>query len=130
MYQFGTQSKRNLLECDENLQRVAYAAIEGFGFTVVCGHRNEQDQNEAYENGFSTKKFPDGKHNLTPSKAFDAIPDDGGWEADIEQFILMAGYIKGVALVLGVTIRWGGDFDSDNDMNDEIFLDLAHFEIV
>ncbi len=130
MYYFGTQSKCNLLECEENLQRVAYAAIKGYGFTVICGHRNEQDQNEAYENGFSTKKFPEGKHNTKPSKAFDIIPDDGGWEADIEQFILMAGIIKGVALVLGVPIRWGGDFDMDNDLNDETFVDLAHFELI
>ena len=126
---FGKRSKRNLSECDELLQRVAYAAINGYGFTVICGHRNEKDQNEAYENGFSTKKYPNGKHNSKPSKAFDAIPDDGGWEADIEQFVLMAGYIKGVALIFGTKIRWGGDWDSDNDMNNETFIDLAHFEI-
>ena len=130
MYYFGKRSKENLLECDSRLQQIAHIVIREYGFSVVCGHRGEQDQNNAYEQGFSNKKFPNGKHNSKPSKAFDIIPDDGGWGADIEQFILLAGIVKGVAAALGHKIRWGGDWDSDNDMNDQTFFDLAHFEII
>lgn len=130
MYYFGETSKRKLSECDEQLQRIAYAAIKAYGFTVITGHRNEEDQNKAFESGHSEKKYPDGKHNSKPSKAFDAIPDKGGWKAGREQFILMAGIIKGVASMLGVKIRWGGDWDSDNDLKDQTFFDLAHFELL
>ena len=130
MYYFGETSKRKLSECDEKLQRIAYVAIHGYGFTVICGHRNKEEQNYAYGNGFSEKKFPKGKHNSKPSKAMDIVPDAGGWNAKREQFILMIGIIKGVALNLGIPIRWGGDWDSDNDLTDQTFFDLAHIELV
>ncbi len=130
MYQFGTQSKRNLLECEKNLQRVAYAAIEGYGFTVICGHRNKEDQNKAYDQKFSTKKFPNGEHNSKPSKAMDIIPDAGGWNAGREQFILMIGIIKGVALSLGIPVRCGIDFDMDNNLQNDNFIDSAHVELI
>jgi len=130
MPHFGTVSKRKLSQCDEKLQRIAYVSITGYGFTVVCGHRNEKDQTTAYENGFSKKKFPDSKHNSTPSKAFDVIPDAGGWNAGREQFILMIGMIKGVALTLGIPIRCGIDFNSNNNLQDDNFIDSAHVELV
>ena len=130
MYQFGKTSKRKLSECDEKLQRIAYVAITGYGFTVVCGHRNEQEQNTAYENGFSELKFPDSKHNSTPSMAMDIIPDAGGWNAGREQFILMIGTIKGVALSLGIPIRCGIDFNMDNNLQNDNFIDSAHVELI
>ena len=40
----------------------------------------------------------------------------------------MAGLVLGIAAVFGIKIRWGGDWDSDNDLNDQKFMDLAHFE--
>jgi len=130
MPHFGKRSKRKLSECDELLQRIAYVAINGYGFTVICGHRGEQEQNEAHANGFSEKKFPDSKHNSIPSRAFDAIPDAGGWNAGREQFILMIGIIKGVALTLGIPIRCGIDFNSNNNLQDDNFIDSAHVELV
>lgn len=30
---------------------------------------------------------------------------------------------------MGVTLRWGGDWDSDTEVNDNSFDDLVHFEI-
>jgi len=119
-----------LSECDEPLQRIAYVAITGYGFTVICGHRGEQEQNTAYENGFSTKKFPDSKHNSIPSRAMDIIPDAGGWNAGREQFILMIGIIKGVALSLGIPIRCGIDFNMDNNLQNDNFIDSAHVELI
>ena len=35
----------------------------------------------------------------------------------------------GVADMLGVSIRWGGDWDKDYDEKDERFRDLPHFEL-
>ena len=129
MYYFSETSKRKLSECDEQLQRIAYVAIKGYGFTVVCGHRNKTDQNAAYTGGFSTKKFPNSKHNSKPSKAMDIIPDAGGWNAGRKQFILMIGMIKGIALNLGIKIRVGIDFNSDNDLQNDNFIDSAHVEL-
>ena len=103
--------------------------IRGYGATVICGHRNKEDQDKAHEQGFSKLKYPKSKHNCVPSKAMDIIPDAGGWDAGREQFILMIGMIKGIALNLGIPIRWGGDWDSDNDLTDQTFFDLAHIEL-
>lgn len=130
MYYFGETSKRKLSECDENLQRIACVAINGYGFTVICGHRNKDEQNKAYEQGFSMKKYPNSKHNSKPSKAMDIIPDKGGWNAGREQFILMIGIIKGVALNLGIPIRCGLDFNDNNNLQDDNFIDSAHIELI
>ncbi len=130
MYYYGKTSERNLSECDEKLQRIAYVLIRGYGATVICGHRNKEKQTSAYEQGFSEKKFPNSKHNSKPSKAMDIIPDDGGWKAGREQFILMIGIIKGVALNLGIPIRVGIDFNMDNDLQNDNFIDSAHIELI
>jgi len=31
---------------------------------------------------------------------------------------------------MGVTLRWGGDWDRDTEVQDNSFDDLVHFEIV
>jgi hypothetical protein len=40
-----------------------------------------------------------------------------------------AGYVKGIAMMLGIPIRWGGDWNSNNDLKDNNFDDLPHFEL-
>ncbi len=129
MYYFGETSKRKLSECNEKLQRIACVAIQGYGFTITVGHRNKEDQNKVYEQGFSKLEYPNSKHNSKPSEAMDIIPDKGGYSAGREQFILMIGIIKGIALNLGITIRCGLDWDGDNDLKDQTFMDLAHVEL-
>jgi len=37
--------------------------------------------------------------------------------------------VMGVAKQMNLPIRWGGDWDMDNDLDDSNFLDLVHFEI-
>ena len=74
--------------------------------------------------------YPNGKHNRKPSAAIDVapwpIPD---WE-DLKTFYFFSGVVKGIANCLEIKIRWGGDWDSDNDLNDQTFNDLVHFELV
>lgn len=36
----------------------------------------------------------------------------------------------GVATMMGVKIRWGGDWDLDTDLKDNTFDDLPHFELI
>jgi peptidoglycan L-alanyl-D-glutamate endopeptidase CwlK len=40
-----------------------------------------------------------------------------------------AGFVKGVASQMGIPIRWGGDWNSDNNLKDNKFDDLPHFEL-
>ena len=128
MFSYSKNSKRNLSECTENLQRIGYVVITIIDVSCIEGHRNKYDQNRAFSLKLSFKKWPFGRHNKKPSKAYHLIPYPKGWKATREDFIYMAGIVLGVAAALGIPIRWGGDWDSDNDLNDQTFMDLAHFE--
>ncbi len=61
--------------------------------------------------------------------AVDIAPYPIDWK-DHKRFYYLAGIVKGVASQMGIKVRWGGDWDSDNDLNDQSFMDLGHFEIV
>ncbi len=128
MYSYGKNSKRNLSECTENLQRVGYVLITIMDVSCVEGYRNKQDQNRSYEMKLSKLKYPESGHNKKPSEAVHFLPYPNGWKTTREEFVYMAGLVLGIAAVFGIKIRWGGDWDSDNDLNDQTFMDLAHFE--
>ena len=128
MYSYGENSKNSLSECTENLQKIGNVLITVMDVSCTEGYRNEYDQNKAFNLKLSDKKFPDGKHNKQPSEAVHFLPYPKGWKSTREEFVYMAGIVKGIATVLGIKIRWGGDWDSDNDLHDQTFMDLAHFE--
>lgn len=107
---------------------------------MITGHRNEKDQNEAFEEGKSEKFWPNSKHNERPSMAIDAAPyflsiPHIKWK-DEDGFRMFAGYVMGVAAALyeageiSHVVRWGGDWDRDRDQSDQAFMDLVHFELV
>ncbi len=82
-----------------------------------------------FRTGKSQVKFPHGKHNTNPSLAVDAAPYPIDWQ-DRERFTLFAGFVLCIAASMGVTLRWGGDWDLDWQVRDNSFDDLLHFEIV
>jgi len=128
MPQFGNTSIRRLSDCDYRLRRVMHEVIRDFDCTILCGHRNEEDQNEAYDKGQSKVRWPDGKHNSTPSRAVDVAPYPIDWE-DHSRMYYFAGYVMATAKRLGIKLRWGGDWDGDTEVKDNGFNDLVHFEL-
>lgn len=126
---FSDRSMRNLSECDERLQKVFGEAIKHFDCTVITGHRGRIEQNEAFRSGKSKLRFPQSKHNRMPSLAADVVPYPIDWN-DRERMTLFAGRVLGIAQMMGVTLRWGGDWDRDTEVRDNRFDDLVHFEIV
>lgn len=129
MHKYSSRSMGRLLECDRRLQKVFTKVIEITDNSILEGHRNEDVQNKAFDEGRSKLKFPLGKHNSMPSMAIDAAPYPIDWE-DTKRFYLFAGIVIAVGHMMGITIRWGGDWDRDMDVNDQKFMDLVHFEIV
>jgi peptidoglycan L-alanyl-D-glutamate endopeptidase CwlK len=117
--------------------------------TIIEGHRDMVTQNSYYNQGRSKVRWPDGKHNKSPSQAVDAAPyisgrgipwpkaptdwNDSGqrntYIKDTNQFYHFAGFVIGMAETLDIPIRWGGDWDMDNDFRDNKFDDLVHFEL-
>ncbi len=127
MAKFGEKSTKNLLECHSDLQRLFKEVVKGFDCSVLCGYRNEDQQNEAFKHNRSTLKFPESKHNKFPSNAIDVVPYPIDW-GNLNRFYFFGGYVKKTAELLGINIRWGGDWNSNTLTDDQTFFDLPHFE--
>lgn len=122
-------SDERLKTCAGPLQAVVRVVAEEFPLRVLEGHRGQAAQDKAFAEGKSQKKWPDGNHNAMPSKAVDMMPLPIDW-SDRERLSLFAGYVLATASALGVSMRWGGDWNRDWQLRDNRFDDLVHFEIV
>lgn len=129
MPSFSQESLDKLNTCHPDLQIILNEVIKHFDCKVLCGHRNKQEQDKAYRNGFSKVRWPNSKHNTTPSMAVDVAPYVVDYN-DRERITYFAGYVMAIALSLGINLRWGGDWDMDTQVNDNAFDDLVHFELV
>ena len=133
MANFGKISQTNLAQAHSDLQIVFNEVINHYDCAVICGHRNEEDQNKAYNDGLSKLRYPQSKHNKTPSLAVDVVPwfknrPHIRWN-DKDKFYEFGGFVQGVAASLGINIRWGGNWDMDDELKDQSFFDLPHFEL-
>ena len=135
MPQFGTTSKRRLETCHQDLQTIFNYVIKSFDCTVVCGHRDKKAQNKAYDDGFSKVRFPNSKHNQSPSIAVDVVPWPIEWD-NTERMKYFAGYVMGIALMLKAygaishTLVSGLDWDNDTMLKDTTFKDHPHFQLL
>ena len=138
-HQYGKKSLGKLDTCHSQLREVALLGLEmsPYDITIIHGYRGEEIQNALQESGASTKRFPDSKHNATDdldqpeSEAFDFGPwvdGDIPWD-DTHVFACIAGCFFAAAAQLGVTLRWGGDWDSDGSTKDQRLMDWGHMEI-
>lgn len=128
MPKFGKRSRSHLQTCDIRLIEVFEEVVKHFDCSVLCGHRGEEEQTEAYRTGRSQLKFPESKHNKLPAVAVDVAPYPIKWN-DVDRFRYFAGFVQGIATSKGIKLRWGGDWDQDTELKDNNFNDLPHFEI-
>lgn len=135
MPKFSQQSEEKLAMAHRDLITLFRAVIKVIDCTIIETYRDQAAQNKAFNEGNSKLKFPHGKHNHNPSLAIDAAPYPIDWE-DTKRFYYFAGIVKGIAAQLKDQgkmthpIRYGGDWDSDNDLRDQTFQDLIHFELL
>ena len=129
MPSFGRASRNRLATCHDDLQRLFGAVVVSFDCSVLAGHRGQAEQDALYAEGKSKLKYPDSKHNKYPSMAVDVAPCPVDW-SDTSRFYYFAGFVKATALSMGITIRWGGDWNSNFVTNDQTFMDLPHYELV
>lgn len=134
MFKFSQRSLDNLNECHPDLQLIAHEAIKYFDFVVYEGYRGKEDQDKYFFEGKSKVRFPNSKHNKSPSMAFDAAPYPINWDRT-GAFYFMAGIMIAVAKRLkdegkiSHNLRWGGDFNRDRNLYNDKFIDLPHFEL-
>ena len=134
MSSFGKTSTERVLTCHAVLQDLMKRVVARRDCMISCGHRNEEDQNEAFDKGFSKLKFPHSKHNKLPSMAVDVVPWPEKWSSkeafDELALIIHEEWAKMSDLdKQGFKLRWGGDWDGDGDRTDQSFHDLPHWQL-
>ena len=137
-FSFSDHSKKQRATLHPDLQKICDTLIKFHDFRIQEGHRGKAAQDAAFSSGKSKLKFPNSKHNSTPSEAMDLLPFVNGafigW-TDLAQWRYFAGQVVMCANMLfdagqiKTRLRWGGDWDGDNDLKDNTFNDLPHFEL-
>lgn len=135
MYKYSKNSLKKLQAVDYRLVLLFTKIIDYYDHTILTGHRTHQEQTKAFLQKRSKVSWPNSKHNSVPSRAIDVapwpIPDNWGadnWK-DLVHFYEFAAIVRYEANKMGIAIRWGGDWDGDNDYKDQKFNDLVHFEL-
>ena len=131
---FSRKSLERLETCHPDLRVLFLEVVRHVDCAILCGHRGEEEQRQAYEDGVSGLDFPHSKHNTIPSMAVDVAP----WFAkkphvrwmDRVSWYHFAGFVKATAINLGIEIRHGGDWDGDGDFHDQSLIDLPHWELL
>lgn len=129
MYKFSIKSEARLQTCHVDLQKVLRDVIARTNFTILEGERGEVEQNAAYVAGKSKLRFPQSKHNKSPSLAVDIAPYPVDWK-NSARFAYLAGQVLATAEHMQIKLRWGGDWNKNGEMKDNNFNDLVHFELI
>lgn len=129
MPSFGARSERNLSSADPKLKELFNEVIKRWDCQVICGKRGRAAQDRYFYSGRSKTRYPNSKHNSSPSQAVDVVPYPIDWD-DLGRFYMFAGYVIRVAQELGIEVRYGGDWDGDKRTADQSFNDLAHWELI
>ena len=128
-YSFSERSQFNLATCAVPLQTLFWEVIKHWDCGVICGHRDEKAQNEAFIKGATKLHFPDSKHNTYLSRAVDVFPCPLDWD-DIPRWRDFGFFVMGVAAAKNINIRWGADWNKNYSTEDERFKDFPHFELI
>lgn len=133
---FGQRSLDRLNGVNTRLVSVVHRALElsTVDFTVVEGLRSKQRQQQLYAQGRTAagrivtwtlkSKHIDGL-------AVDLAPITDGkidWN-NLAKFDAIGAAMKKAAAELGVTIRWGADWDRDGKLREKGESDSPHFEL-
>ena len=136
MPRFSQASFTQLSTCHHDLQALFFEVIKTYDCTIICGYRDKEAQEKAFEAGTTTLHYPASKHNFKPSMAVDVTPYPINLH-DEHLHLWFGGYVLGIAkklkdagkMTLGV--RWGGAWDGLGKLNRRGMLnDLVHFELI
>lgn len=114
------------------LQDLCHAALHVHDCTITYGRRTLAEQQRLFDAGLS--KTMNSKHLAQSdgkSWAVDVAPYPIDWN-NTKRFYYFAGIMLALApyfLPEDMELRWGGDWDMDNDLDDQTFMDLVHFEL-
>ena len=127
MASFGQSSLKRLDGVSHKLQDLAYRVVlEHHDCTILPlgGKRTQEEQLKLVATGKS--KTMNSKH--LEGLAIDLAPYPIDWN-NTKRFYYFAGIVMAVAREMDLKIRWGGDWDRDDNLDDQSFNDLVHFEL-
>lgn len=129
MPQFGSHSRAQLATAHTELQRLFNEVIKHWDCKITEGKRSEEQQRYYVATGAS--KTLKSKHVYPVGEPSLAV-DVAAWPINYEDYkrqLAFSGFVLGVAAMLGINVRWGGDWNSNHDLADQTFNDLVHFEL-
>ena len=144
---FGRISKERLAGVHPLLIKCAFSVVKVFDISIAMGVRTTEEQQALYAIGRTTEldRSPvtncDGinkksKHQIKADGLSHAI-DVNPYPIDFnnkERYYLMWGLFLGVSQSIlehsDYKLRWGGDWDGDNEFDDQTFIDLPHIELI
>lgn len=127
-----------LRTCNQQIYEAVHYALKFIDIGVADGGRGKKRQNLLYNKRLSNLRWPNSKHNKMPSEAVDLVvfvPEVGYIDERTapnsyrQYYGYLAGILRAFCYEKGYYFRWGGDWDSDADFEDQTFNDLMHFEI-
>lgn len=136
MPSFGETSTRRLNTAHDILKILFRRVVARRDCSITEGFRDEAKQDYYFKVGTSKVKWPDSKHNSEPSMAVDCVPWPEKWDSK-EAFFELRDIVleewdrmKSQGVTSDFELRWGGDWDSDGDFEDQTFNDYPHYELV
>jgi len=118
---YSKRSLDRLATCHQDLQDLFNYVIKTEDCAILCGHRGEQEQNDAFDKGYSKLRYPHSRHNSMPSKAVDVMPYPIDW-GNIPRIITFGNTVLQIAKSLDIDIDWGGNW--------QYFKDYPHYELI
>jgi hypothetical protein len=146
-WEWDARSLKVLAELNKDLMLILQDArrFSDIEFQLVDGARTIAEQqalfdakktkiNPAAYVGNLAGLYAAGRHIVGPGKQFsdavDVIVSVRGKEYDTAQLAHLAGVLQTIGNIRGSLIRWGGNWDGDQEViTDQEFDDLVHFEL-
>ncbi len=133
MPSFGTSSLAKLETCDYRLIALFQEVVKDEDCQVIQGARTKAEELDDIARGVSRLTDPmDSKHVVDPltrplALAVDVAPYPVDWTKS-GRFCYFAGYVMKTARIMGIAIRWGGEWDGTWNKPGQLD-DLDHFEL-
>lgn len=138
-FDLSERSRKNLEGVHPDLVAVVKQALRigSIDFMVIEGVRTPERQKALYAQG-RTKPGPkvtwtlNSRHFVNPhtgyGHAVDLLPAPYDWK-NLKDFDKMAKAMEAAAVMLGVNIVWGADWDDDGNPRERGETDSPHFEL-
>lgn len=134
---FDAASAKRLKGAHPLLQRLLIAARQQIPFTVMDSQRGKAAQEAAFKRGTTKARFGQSAHNWDPAIAVDLGPIPLDWNK-LDGFIAVWRVIgwynpangrgEGLALLMRIPLRWGGDWNMNGKYTDDGW-DFPHYEL-